>query len=60
LRDEIVRFLKDNWLGLLIVIALPLAWSGLRSKATPFATLEDFDRLLVSGKPTVATFFSNG
>lgn len=55
-----MRFLKDNWLGLLIVIALPLAWFGLRSKATPFTTLEDFDRLLVSGKPTVATFFSNG
>jgi len=60
LKDRIVRFLEENWLGLLIVVGLPLAWFGLRSEATPFQSLEDFDRLTTSGRPTVVEFFSNG
>lgn len=55
-----MRFLRENWLGLLIVVGLPLAWLGLRSEATPLQSLEDFDRLTTSGRPTVVEFFSNG
>lgn len=55
-----MRFLRENWLGLLIVVGLPLAWFALRSEATPFQSLDDFDQLIVSGKPTVLDFFSNG
>ena len=55
-----MRFLKENWLGLLVVAVVLLAWFSLRSEATPFATLDDFDRIVASGQPAVVEFFSNG
>ena len=58
--SQSIKFLRENWLGLLIVVALPLAWFGLRSEASPFVTLKEFEQLLASGHPTVVDFFSNG
>ena len=55
-----MRFLKENWLGLVIVVALPLASFTLRSEATAFQSPADFERLITSGQPTVLDFFSNG
>jgi len=58
--QPIVRFLRENWVGLLIVIGLPLAWFSLRSTGTPLASAAEFRSQVQAGKPTVVDFFSNG
>jgi hypothetical protein len=56
----IIRFLRENWVSLLIVIGLPLAWFALRSTGTPVASVADFQSQVQAGQPTVVDFFSNG
>jgi hypothetical protein len=56
----LLRFLRENWVSLLIVIGLPLAWYGLRSRGTPLASAADFQSRVQAGTPTVVYFFSNG
>jgi HAMP domain-containing protein len=58
--QPIVRFLRGNWVSLLIVIGLPLAWFALRSSGTPLASAADFESRVQAGKPTIVYFFSNG
>jgi HAMP domain-containing protein len=58
--QPIVRFLRDNWVSLLIVIGLPLAWFALRSTGTPLGSAADFQRQVQAGQPTIVDFFSNG
>jgi hypothetical protein len=55
-----VRFLRENWVSLLILIGLPLAWYALRSTGTPLSSAADFERLVHAGTPSVVYFFSNG
>ena len=58
--QPIVRFLRENWVSLLILVGLPLAWFALRSTGTPLASAADFQRQVQAGQPTVVDFFSNG
>ena len=55
-----VRFLRENWVSLLIVVGLPLAWFALRSTGTPLASADEFLSQVQAGQPTVVDFFSNG
>lgn len=55
----IVRFIRNNWVTLLIVIGLPLAWFALRSSSTPLASATDFQSRVQAGEPTIVYFFSN-
>jgi HAMP domain-containing protein len=57
--QPIARFLRENWVSLLIVIGLPLAWFALRSTGTPLASAADFQSQVQAGKPTVVYLFSN-
>jgi HAMP domain-containing protein len=56
----VMRFLRENWVSVLIVIGLPLAWFALRSTGTPLDSVADFQRQIQAGTPTVVDFFSNG
>lgn len=58
--QTIVRLVRDNWVSVLILVGLPLAWLALRSTGTPLASAADFQSQVQSGKPTVVDFFSNG
>ena len=58
--QPIVRFLRENWVSLLIIVGLPLAWFALRSTGTPLASAAEFQSQVQAGKPTVVDFFSNG
>jgi hypothetical protein len=55
----VVRFLKENWLFLLVVGGMIAAWLFLRTPATGLASTEAFDRQVSSGAPVVVEFFSN-
>jgi len=57
---SLVRLLRENWVSLLILVGLPLAWFALRSEGTPLASVADFQSQVQSGRPTVVDFFSNG
>ncbi len=56
----IVRFVRENWVSLLILIGLPLAWFALRTTGTPLASAADFQSQVQAGNITVVDFFSNG
>ena len=58
--QPIVRFLRENWVSLLIIVGLPLAWFALRSTGTPLASAADFQSQVQAGQPTVVDFFSYG
>jgi len=58
--EKLLRFLKENWVSLLIVVGLPLAWFVLRSEGTALASVDAFERMVATGQPVVVDFFSNG
>jgi len=58
--QPIARFVRANWVSLLIVIGLPLAWFALRTTGTPLASAADFQQQVQAGKPSIVEFFSNG
>ncbi len=51
--------LRDNWLFLLIIGALAVAFLVLRTPASDVASLAEVDAILTSGQPTVVEVFSN-
>jgi len=54
-----LRLLRENWLFLLIIGALAIAFLSLRTPASDVASLEEVDALLTSGQPTMVEFYSN-
>lgn len=58
--ERIAHFLRENWVTLLILVGLPLAWLTLRSPGTPLGSVDEFEQSLRTGQPTVVDFFSNG
>ncbi len=58
-RARVIGFLRENWLGLLLPIALLVAFVVLRSSPTDLADAAQFDALLTDGQPTVVEFYSN-
>jgi hypothetical protein len=54
-----MRFVRENWLALLVVAGLIGAWFLLRTTATDLGSTEEFDELIRSGQPVVVEFFSN-
>ena len=59
LATRFLQLLRDNWLLLLIVGALAVAFMALRTPASDVASLDEMDALLTSGQPTVVEFYSN-
>jgi hypothetical protein len=54
-----LRLLRENWLFLLIIGALAIAFLALRTPASDVASLEEVDALLSGGQPTMVEFYSN-
>jgi hypothetical protein len=54
-----LRFVQQNWLGLLILGALVFAFVFLRSPATHVASTQELDALLADGAPKVVEFYSD-
>jgi hypothetical protein len=55
----LLRFVQQNWLGLLILAALACAFVFLRSPATRVASAQELDALLTDGAPKVVEFYSD-
>ena len=59
LAQRLVRLLRENWLLLLIVGAVAIAFLALRTPSSDVASLEEVDAILTDGQPTLVEFYSN-
>jgi hypothetical protein len=53
------RFLKENWLVILVIGGMLGGYLFLRTPGDAMASTEEFDALVTSGSPTVLEFYSN-
>jgi hypothetical protein len=59
LRDRFVRFLRENWLFLIVVGGVVVAFLALRTSASAVSSVAEVDALLQDGQPTLVEFYSN-
>ena len=59
MNEQIVRFVRENLVFLLALVALASGYLFLRTKSTEVGSLDEFDALISAGRPTVAEFYSN-
>ncbi len=55
----IVRVLRGNWLLLLLIGAMAIAYLALRTPASAVASVAEVDGILLGGQPVLVEFFSN-
>jgi uncharacterized protein HemY len=53
------RFLKENWLVVLVIAGMVVGYLVLRTPGDVMASTEEFDRLVTGGTPTMLEFYSN-
>jgi hypothetical protein len=58
-RDRIVRFIRENWLFVLIVGGIVVGFMALRTPASAVGSVAEVDALLKDGQPTLVEFYSN-
>ena len=54
------EFLQEEYRLIIVAVCMIGLWLFLRSKATRFESVSDFDAKLSKGQPLVLEFFSNG
>jgi hypothetical protein len=59
LGGRVAGLVRDNWLLLLIVGALVVAFLVLRTPASAFGSVAEVDAILSGGQPTLVEFYSN-
>ena len=52
-------FLRDNWMALLLIIALVGGYLFLYTPGDQLASTDEFDALVSGGTPTLIEFFTN-
>jgi hypothetical protein len=58
-KDRFVRFLRENWLFLLVVGGLVAGFLAFRTQASAIGTVTEMDAVLKDGKPTLVEFYTN-
>jgi hypothetical protein len=53
------RFLRENWIVLLVIGGMIGGYLFLRTPGDAMASTEEFDALVTGGTPTVLEFYSN-
>lgn len=53
------RFWRENWLVLIVVGGLVLAFAALRTPASAVGSVSEVDAVLQNGQPTLVEFYSN-
>jgi hypothetical protein len=59
LGSGLLRVLRQNWLLLLVIGAVLVAFVALRTPGSAVASVGEVDALLRSGQPTLVEFYSN-
>jgi hypothetical protein len=55
----LVRILRENWLFLLVVGGILVAFMALRTPASAVDSAAEVDAMLQDGQPTFVEFYSN-
>ena len=58
-RHKVARFFRENWLFLIVVGGVIVAFLALRTPASAVGSVSDVDALLQNGQPTLVEFYSN-
>jgi hypothetical protein len=53
------RFLRDNWLVIVVVTVMVVGYLLLRTRGDRLASTAEFDTQVASGIPTFVEFYSN-
>ena len=59
LRAGAVRFLRENWLVLLVVGGLVAGFMVFRTQASAVGSVTEVDAILQDGEPTLVEFYTN-
>ncbi|HSR33818.1 MAG TPA: hypothetical protein VLY63_24905 [Anaerolineae bacterium] len=57
--ERALRILRENWLLLLVVGGLVVAFAVLRTPASAVSSVAEVDAILQNGQPTLVEFYSN-
>jgi hypothetical protein len=55
----LVAVLRDNWLFLLVVGAIAVAFLVLRTPASPLTSIAEVDSIVQGGQPVLVEFYTN-
>ncbi len=59
MKDRLLKLLKEDGITLAIVLALAVAYIALRTPGDAFASVEELESQLATGRPTVIELYSN-
>jgi hypothetical protein len=59
LGQRVKRILRENWLFLLVVVGIVVAFLMLRTPASAVSSVSEVDAVLQNGQPTLVEFYSN-
>lgn len=59
LGERMLRVLRENWLFLLVLGGIVVAFMFLRTPASAVGSLAEVDAILQDGQPTLVEFYSN-
>lgn len=57
--NHLLKILRENWLLLLVIGGILLAFLFLRTPGSAVASVEEVDAILTNGRPTLVEFYSN-
>lgn len=58
-KERLVRMWRENWLFLLILGGVVVAFLALRTPASAVGSVEEVDAVLSDGQPTLVEFYTN-
>ena len=59
MNEQILGFVRENALFLLVLLTLVAAFVLLRTKGTDLNSLDEFDALITADQPVIVEFYSN-
>ena len=59
MKESLQRFIKEDGLTVLIVLAIVIIYAYLRTPGDTFASMDTLETQLTSGQPTVIEFYAN-
>jgi hypothetical protein len=59
LGSRLFRILRENWLFILVIGGIVVAFFALRTRASAVGSVGELDALLHNGQPTMVEFYSN-
>ena len=57
--ERLIRILRENWLLLLVVGGIVVAFLVLRTPASAVGSVAEVDAVLQNGQPTLVEFYTN-